>query len=472
MATVQIPHEWCPREYQYPLWDFLEKGGTRAVAVWHRRAGKDLFAINWIARCMVTRPGLYWHCFPTYEQGRKIAWDGFTKAGKKFLNAFPEELQASKSNTTMRIELKSMGYNVDGSPQPGGIYQVVGTDDVDRLVGPNPFGVVFSEYSISDPRAWEYIRPILIENGGWALFIYTPRGHNHGYTLLELSRKSTRWFNQVLTVADTISEGIPSVSMEDIETAKLEDGMTEEMVQQEFYCSFEAPLIGAYYGKEMLAMRGHKGVEQRGIEPVPSRIGNVPWEPRLPVHTYWDIGMDDATAIIMMQVFGQELRIIDYLEDSGEGLPYYIKALRDKPYVFDRHYGPHDIEVRDFSNGKSRKEVAYSLGVRFIVTPKMDLMDGIGAVRDILHRVWIDEAKCLRLINALCSYRKKWNEERKVYENQPLHDWSSHGADAMRTMAVNHRDVKKRDKKERLQTTGFSDYDPLNRYSNTYESVD
>lgn len=411
MSTIKVPIDWQPRPYQLALWKFLEGGGKRAVAVWHRRAGKDLSSINWCAVSALTRPGLYWHLFPTYNQGRKIAWDGMTRDGRKFLEHFPKEMWEAVNNTEMRLTLKN-----------GSIYQVVGTDNVDRLVGANPVGVVFSEYSLQDPRAWNYIRPILAENGGWALFIYTARGRNHGYDLLNMAKKNESWFQQVLTVEDTRAIPIEAV---DEERAS---GMPEEMIQQEFYCSFDAPLVGSYYGNAMarLLADGH--------------LGKIPYDPVLEVHTAWDLGVGDSTSIVFFQMSGNEIRLIDYYENSGEGLPHYVKILREKEYVYGDHFAPHDIQVRDFSTGKSRIEVARELGVKFRIVANLRIDDGIEAVRSVLPRCYFDETKTAHLIEALRQYRKDFDDKNKVFRDKPMHDWTSHPADAMRYLALGIRD--------------------------------
>ena len=412
----------------------MEGGGKRAVAVWHRRAGKDLSSINWCAVSALTRPGLYWHLFPTYNQGRKIAWDGMTRDGRKFLEHFPKEMWEAVNNTEMRLTLKN-----------GSIYQVVGTDNVDRLVGANPVGVVFSEYSLQDPRAWDYIRPILAENGGWALFIYTARGRNHGYDLLNVAKKNENWFQQVLSVEDT--RAIP-LSAIDEERAS---GMPEEMIQQEFYCSFDAPLVGSYYGNAMarLLADGH--------------LTKVPYEPLLEVHTAWDLGVGDSTSIIFYQLSGSEIRIIDYYEMQGEGLAHYVKVLREKEYVYGEHLAPHDIQVRDFSTGKSRLEAARELGIRFRVVPNLRIDDGIEAVRNTLPKVWFDETKCSHLIEALRQYRKDYDEKRQVFRDRPLHDWTSHPSDAMRYLALGVR--QRNDKRmSKLPRQAEGEYSIFNAY--------
>ena len=409
---ISVPHDWRPRDYQLDLWNYLEKGGKRAVAVWHRRAGKDLVSINWCASQALKRKGLYWHLLPTYNQGRKIVWDGMTKEGRSFIEHFPKDLWASVNNTDMRLELKN-----------GSIYQIVGTDNVDRLVGSNPLGVVFSEYSLQDPRAWNLVRPILAENGGWALFIYTARGRNHGYDMFNMASGNERWFSQRLTVEDT-----KAVSMEAIEDER-GAGMPEELIQQEFYCSFDAPLVGSYYGSLMAKALAEE------------RIKDVPYEPRLEVHTAWDLGMGDSTAIIFFQQHGNEYRIIDFYENQGEGIPHYVKIIREKDYVYGKHIAPHDIKVREMGTGKSRWEVARDLGLRFYICPYILIEDGIEAARTIIPRCYFDTKRCNYLVEALRQYRKDYDDKRNAHRDKPLHDWTSHAADAFRYLALGTRDL-------------------------------
>lgn len=410
---MRLPYKWEPRRYQLPAWQFYENGGKRGVAVWHRRAGKDLFGINLCAVEGQKRVGLYWHLFPTYNQGRKIAWQGKTKTGRPFLDYIPDELIRSTNNTEMRKEFHN-----------GSIYQVVGTDNVDRLVGANPVGVIFSEWALMDPRAWDLIRPILVENEGWAFFIYTARGHNHGYTLYNIAKKLDYWFAELLTVEDTMAVSLKAVAEE------RDAGMPEELIQQEFYCSFEAAMAGSYYGE------GMQRVETDG------RVRDVPWDPLLSVSTWWDLGINDNMVIWFVQISnGREIRLIDYYENSGEGLPHYAKYLRELPYDYGTHYAPHDINVRELSTGRSRLEIARELGIRFQVVPKLPVSDGIEAVRSILSQCYFDKTKCERGINALKEYRKEYDDKLQSFKDHPVHDWSSHPADAFRIGALGIRDL-------------------------------
>ena len=361
------------------------------------------------------RPGIYWHLFPSYAQGRKAIWEGRDNEGHGFLDAFPEGSWFRKRDDEMSLWLHG-----------GSIYQVIGCDQIDRLVGANPVGCVFSEYSLQNPAAWQLIRPILANNNGWAIFAYTPRGRNHGYKLLQMAEESDRWFSQVLTVDDT-----NVVSDEIIESEKEE--MPKELFEQEYYCSFDAPLVGAYYG-ELLSEANKEG-----------RISKVPWVPEKPVVTGWDLGMSDSTSIWFAQRVGSEVRLIDYYESSGQGLEHYAKVIRDKPYVYEEHLVPHDAQVRELGTGKSRMETAMSLGLRMRVVPKLSLEDGIQATRLLLRNVWLDESNCARGFQALREYVKAPIENERgpngevLYRDRPKHNWASHAADALRTLAVGMR---------------------------------
>jgi hypothetical protein len=411
-TQIVLPRDWKPRGYQMASWSALEQGTKRFSLVWHRRAGKDLWSINWCATQCFVRPGVYWHMLPTYRQGRKVVWEGVTREGRPFLDHFPDELIVRKRDDEMSVWLEG-----------GSLYQVVGGDDVDRLVGANPFGVIFSEWSLMDPRVWNLLRPILAENGGWAVFIYTPRGRNHAYKLHKMAEENPSWFAQVLTVDDT-----KAVSHEAIEEER-RAGMPEELIQQEFFCSFDAPLVGAYYGDILTWLRKE------------DRIGKIPWDPQLPVNTFWDLGMADATSIWFHQRVGNEHRLIDFHHSSGVSLDAYVKVLRERPYVYNRHMVPHDAQVRELGTGTSRVESLASLGIQVDVAPKLSVQDGINATRILLRQSWIDEAHCEYGLQGLMEYTKEPTGERDhagmpVYRDKPLHNWASHPADALRTGAV------------------------------------
>lgn len=408
-VTIELPHEYKCRDYQEQFWLEMAKK-KRGVLVWHRRAGKEKTCWNYMIVKACQKVGTYYYLFPEFSQGRKILWDGMDKEGKKFLNHIPQPLISGEPNATeMKIRL------VNGS-----IIQIVGTNNVDSIVGTNPIGCVFSEYSLQNPIAWQLIRPILRENGGWAVFNFTPRGANHAKELFDMASANPDWFAQLLTVEDT-----GAISPDDIE-AERRDGMSEDFVQQEFYCSFTLGIEGAYYARYMQEARDGE------------RIGAVAWQKTTRVYTAWDIGIGDSTSIIFFQIVGNTINVIDYYENQGEGLPHYAEVLFRKPYLYADHYGPHDIQNRHFSSGMSTLEVAGGLGIKFTVLPTLHMRveEGIEGLRGIFPRLYMDATKCKQLIKCLENYRKEFDDNHKVYKNRPVHDWASHGADAMRYLAI------------------------------------
>lgn len=408
--NIQLPANYQGRDYQLPFWEAMKSGKKRAVLVWHRRAGKEKTCWNYMIMKACQKPGIYYYFFPHFSQGRKILWDGIDKDGFKFLDHIPKELVAGSPNST---EMKIRLHN-------GSLIQVIGTNNIDSIVGTNPIGCIFTEYSLQDPRAWSLIRPILAENGGWSVFNFTPRGANHGKEIYDMASSNPDWYCQLLTVDDT-----HVLSAEDIQKER-ESGMSEDFIQQEFYCSFTLGIEGSYYAQYMQEARDE------------DRIGNIPWDKQSRVFTAWDLGYGDSCAIIFYQIIGNEIHIIDYYENHGEGLPHYAGILKDKPYVYADHYAPHDIESHAFSSGLSAKEVGASLGLKFITLPtlKLRLEDGIEALRGIFPRIWIDREKCKYFIKCLENYRKEFDQRLEVYKERPRHDKYSHGADAARYMAI------------------------------------
>lgn len=416
---ITLPHNFTPRHYQLPILRALDSGVKRAVAVWHRRSGKEKTFINYTARASDDRIGTYFYLFPTYAQAKKAVWDGRDKDGFKFLDHFPAEYVRKKNETDLRLEF------INGSS-----FQLIGTDNIDSVMSTNPIGCVFAEYSLQDPKAWDYLRPILKENGGWAIFDYTPRGKNHGFTLYEMARKlmadgDKNWFAEKLTVQDT---GI--LTDADID-AERREGMDEDLIQQEYYCSFEGVQRGAVFGRQMEA------AEREG------RVCGVPWQPELAVSTWWDIGTGDPTAIWFTQDVGREIHVIDYYENAGVGVgvDHYVKHLQSLPYTWGTHNGPHDIESHSFAaGGKSTKEVAAGLGLRFNTIPRVaNKTDSLNAARAIMQRCYFDRTKTERGRTALTSYHFAWDARRKVYSDGPYHDWSSNGSDAFQQLGMGHK---------------------------------
>ena len=279
------------------------------------------------------------------------------------------------------------------------------------------------------------VEPIIRENKGIVVFNTTPKGDNHARALYEYAKDNPLWYVQIIRAIET---GIWTVK--ELEEIKLDiikrfaaNGRSEAEAiayyDQEYECSFNAPVIGSYYGNNI------KKAEDEG------RITRVPYNERVVVDTAWDLGIDDSTSIWFYQRIGQEIHFVDYYENSGEGLGHYIKVLQDKGYIYGKHNAPHDIQVRELGTGKSRLEVARSQGLRFDPVPMLSIEDGINMVRTIFNRCWFDKDKCYRGINALKNYHKEWDDKNKVFRNHPKHDWSEHGSSAFRMFAVSYRDI-------------------------------
>lgn len=417
MADIILPFKYRPREYQMPFWRYMESGGKRYCGAWHRRAGKDHSVFSWVSKAAFQRVGLYWHILPTYEMGRKIIWNGITGDGTRFVDLFPRELVKRVRDDLMLIEL------VNGS-----IYQVVGGDDPDRLRGANPVGTVFSEYAFFPTGgAWDVIRPILNENDGWAAFISTPQGRNHFYSIMEHAKKTEGWFAELNTIETTKrDDGSPVITQASIADDRA-SGMSEAMIQQEYYCSFDTPFEGAIYGDQMRALQAK------------NRITNVPFQPGLPVTTWWDIGVNDLGAVWFMQKSGKKRFFFNYRQESGMGLDEWIRYVLNKPYVYERHIGPWDLGHREKFSARTLEVSALKLGLRFDVAPKTRVQDGIQEVRRYLNKYEceFDEVNCRDGVDAMMRYR--WKKDKQGNPMLvPDHDFAgaSHGADAFRTGAM------------------------------------
>ncbi len=396
-------NNYKPRPYQVPILKALDSGFKRVVAILPRRAGKDMTALNYMIRQMWKKPGVYFYIFPTYQQSRKVIWDSINAEGNRVLDYFPRDLIIKRNIQEMKIRMMS------SRPGSESLFQLLGSDNVDSLVGTNPCGCVFSEYALQDPRAYQYLRPILVENGGWALFISTPRGKNHLYNMYQAARNNSDWFAYKLSLDDT--KHIPK---EEIEKERADGIISEDLIQQEYYCSFEMGIEGAYYTKYLDSARKE------------GRIGSVPWESAHPVHTAWDLGVRDKTSIIFFQTIGNTVRIIDCYENSKKGLEHYAQLVENRPYLYSKHIAPHDIKVKEFGTGVTRLEKARSLGVHFSLAPNQEIADGIEACRSLFSRLYVDEVKCKPFLKAVENYRQQFDHKNQCYKQKPLHDWSSH----------------------------------------------
>lgn len=407
--VIKLPHNFTLRDYQREPWNaVMHPDFQRGVMVVPRRNGKDIVCWNLLIAKAMQEVGLYYYMAPFYNQVRQIIWEGFDRDGRRFFDYIPKMLIKNATKIDMRIDL------INGSQ-----IKLQGSDQIDRIVGTNPRGIVFTEYSLHKPGAWEYLRPILAENGGWAIFNGTPRGLNHFYDIYNSGSNNPNWYTQYLTRDDT---GIPS--LEAIEEDR-ESGMPEELIKQEYYSSFLTGSVGNYYGNDIESLRNE------------GKITRVPYEPSLDVYTAWDLGYDDAMAIWFAQVHGKEMRLIDYIEENNKGMNYFIKQVKEREYIYEEHFAPHDIEVHELSDGITRKQKAEDLGMYFTTTAKLGIEDGREMVRNLLPQCWFDSVKCSEGIKALTHYKKKFDEKAQKYSDTHVKDWAVHGADAFRYLAIN-----------------------------------
>ena len=424
---VALPNNWKARPYQVAAWKAWRCGVKRFLLIWHRRAGKDDWALNLTAVAAHKRVANYWHCLPMYEQARKAIWEAINPhTGRRRIDeAFPLALRKRTDNGSMTIEFRN-----------GSIWKVVGSDSPDSLVGAPPAGIVFSEWALANPSAWAYLAPILAENGGWAAFITTPRGRNHVKSMLDMARNNPAWFCEVLTPHET---GFPLDRVEEQRTeyhAIFGVDAGDALIDQEYFCSFEAAILGAYFGREMLE------AERAG------RIGVVEYEPDLLVHTAWDLGVGDSTAIWLFQQLAGQIRVIGYYEASGYAVQHYVEYLNGLGYTYGTDWLPHDARVREWTNAdpegkaKSRVQTLLELKRNVRIVPSQKLDDGINAARRALPKAVFDAKRCERGLECLRQYRREWDDKLKTFRDTPLHDWSSHGASAWRYLALAVGEVK------------------------------
>lgn len=403
---MEVVIDYEPRDQFRPL---HERKTRFAAIVAHRRCGKTVACVHELNRAAtLKRKARFAYIAPFYAQAKDVAW------------AYVKEAAAPIPGVTFNESELRVNY------PNGTVLRLYGADNYDRMRGISLDGVVLDEYGDMDPRSWaEVIRPALADKKGWAVFIGTPKGQNAFYEICERAKEESDWMFMRLRASETglLDKG---------ELAAARREMTEDQYAQEFECSFEAAVPGAYYAKLIAEAEEEK------------RISVVPFDPAVRVYTAWDLGIGDSTAIWFAQIVGREIRFIDYYEANGVGLDHYVAKLnegRRSRYTYAEHWLPHDADHKELSSGKSRIETLRSLGLEARVLPIARIEDGINAVRMLLPRVWIDKERCAEGIKALKHYRSEWDEKRKVLRSRPLHDWSSHGADAMRYFAQAHRDT-------------------------------
>jgi len=401
-ARVVIPYK--PRDIFLP---FHARTQRWSVGVDHRRCGKTVSRVNDLIRkaltCERPRPR-FAYIAPLLRQAKDVAWD--------YLKTFSAPLLpygARYHETELRADYPN-----------GAQVRLYGADNPDALRGLYLDGVVLDEFGDMDPQIWPVLRPALSDRMGWADFIGTPKGKNEFWRIWTEAQDNDEWFAAMHKAGET---GLIPAH----ELAAARKSLTKDQYAQEYECSFEAAVQGAYYGEDMQA------AEEEG------RVRHVPYDKAVPVTTAWDLGIGDSTAIVFAQLVGSEIHIIDHLEASGVGLDYYAREIKSRPYVYAEPILPHDARAQELGSGKTRVETLENLGIQVTIAPRLGVDDGINAVRMMLGRVYFNAVKCKRLVEALKQYRRAFDPQAKVFAPKPLHDWTSHSADAMRYLAVGLR---------------------------------
>ena len=408
---MQIRIPYTPRKFQNYLHQRI-RDYRWSVLVCHRRFGKIVCMINHLLMAALTSKvsnPRYAYIAPTFKQAKSIAWD--------YIKQFTHKIPGVRFNETeLRVDLPNKAR-----------ITLLGSENCDGLRGIYLDGCVIDEYANVNDRLFpEIIRPALSDRKGFCIFIGTPQGMNNNfYELFQHAKGADDWFYFKAKASET------KVVDQD-ELTKAKEVMGENKFKQEFECDWIANIEGSIYGKTLAKMENQR------------QITRVPYDPSLPVNTAWDLGVSDHSAIIFFQQLGRSINIIDYHEERGQGMPHFIELVKNKEYIYKDHFAPHDIEVTDFSNGKTRREVAYQLGIRFKVVPKLPLEDGIHATTMTLPRCWIDVDHCKKLIDALRHYHRKYLDKNRMFRSKPVHDWSSHACDALRYMSIGLTEISNR----------------------------
>jgi len=396
--VIEIPYK--PREHQLKVHELLE-GKRFAVVVAHRRFGKTVAALNHLIREAVLNEKetpRYAYIAPTYGQAKRVAWD--------YLVKYTTPLGGTNNISELRVDF--WGRRI----------QLYGSDNPDSLRGQFFDGVIIDEVGDQNPKIWtDIVRPALTDRKGWCLFIGTPKGHNHFKELRDRAEKEEGWGLLEFKASET---GV--VDETELKAAKNEMG--EDKYRQEFECSFDAAVEGSYYGQMLNELEEKKHMQE------------IPREEISRTFTAWDLGMGDSTSIWVAQLVGSEVRLLDYYENHGVGLDHYVKWIKDNDYLKAEHILPHDVRVRELGTGKSRLEMLEEAGLQVKICPRMGLDDGIQAVRRLLPRCWFNVPQVQNGLNCLRNYRRDYDEKRKIFFERPLHDWSSHGSDSFRYLAL------------------------------------
>jgi len=417
-VEIDLPNGWRPRDYQLPAWRYLQSGGQHAELLWHRRAGKDDICLHHAACAAMKRVAGYWHMLPQAAQARKAIWSAVNPhTGKKRIDeAFPLALRKTTREQEMSIEFLN-----------GSTWQVVGSDNFNSLVGSTPAGIVYSEWALSNPAARAYLRPILAENGGWQLFITTPRGRNHAKQTFEAAQKQAGAFTQRLTAHDT---GVFSVEQLAIELQAYIDefgpDMGQAMFDQEYMVSFDAAILGAVLGRWMTRARLAGRMTDGGV-----------FDPDgAPVCISSDLGFRDTASWWFWQPRRDGFGLVGYLGASGKDADDWIDELCEYMQARGMRLGqiwlPHDARNKTFATKHSPMErFLAKFGPKKVkVVPQTKISDRINAARRVVEKCVFDEAACTDGVSGLESWHFEYDAETRTMSKEPAHDWASHPGDA------------------------------------------
>lgn len=415
---IRLPHKWKPRLYQRAAWEYLANGGRHAELIWHRRSGKDEISLHHTACAMFERTGNYWHMLPEASQARKAIWDAINPHSgvRRIDEAFPPALRSFTRNQDMMLGLKN-----------GSTWQVLGSDNYNSLVGSPPIGVVFSEWALANPSARAYLRPIMLENNGWQLYITTPRGRNHAYRTFNAAKTDPNAFAQVLTAYDTgamSAERLDEERMAYIKDFGEDQGIA--LFAQEYECSFDAAILGAVLGRAVERARNENRIaEDIGFDPAGALL-----------ELSCDLGFHDTTAFWFWQPMIGGFHVVDFDAASGLDADEWCKRLKkrcdERGYEIGRIYLPHDARARTFASKRNAIEafLEHFGPERCSVVPQGTVHDRINAARRIMPRCAFALPECEAGLEALASWQFEFLEETRSFSKIPKHDWASHPGDA------------------------------------------
>lgn len=410
------------RPYQREMWNAMFRDGYRNMfIVASRRTGKDLLSLNLMVAAACQRVGLYLYIFPFSGMAKKVVWDGITNDGFRFIDYIPKELVAKTNASTLTVTL------INGSK-----IQFAGSSNLTGLIGSNPVGIVLSEFPLHAPMVHPLLSPILAVNNGWLLLQGTPRGPGPSYDLFKQVQNDPKWFVRTYTALDAKYDNGERVVTEEMIEQERRNGLSQETIDQEFFCSWSTGDRGAFYSVEL-------GDCERENRICPITITSSP------VYVFMDLGISDNTSIIWVQASGNNLNIIYSYENTGYGLEHYVGVINDVKKKFSINieavYAPHDIQQREFGSGRSRIEIARSMGLHLRVCNNISVEDGIQAAKSIFPRVKFHVEHTSDLVRALSAYKREWDEVRRVFNSKPYHNWASNFADAFRYFAVTWKDL-------------------------------